>query len=194
MNSSAPVRPRWWCRVVRGWSALFAKAPSGHAARCAACQEFFAQSRALEQRLQRDARPRERTIPAGLEQRIIAAIPFARPVRREPPVRTSWFVLAGAGAGAAAAVALAVLALRSPPGASAPIARHETSGAPQVAVVAPETMQVWEASIAGKNPLQREINSVYSDARSALRFLALNFLPADAVPELLADPSAVSSS
>ena len=192
MNSSTPVRPRWWCRVVRGWSALFGKAPSGHEAHCAACQEFFAQSRALDQRLQRDARSRERTIPAGLEQRIFLAIPIVRSVRRPPPVRTSWFVLAGAGA--AATVALAVLALRAPPGASAPIAHNPTSVAPQVAVVAPETMQVWEASIAGKNPLQREINSVYSDARSALRFLALNFLPADAVPELLADTSGVSSS
>lgn len=192
MNSSANVRPRWWCRVVRFGSALLGGGPSGHVAHCASCQEFFARAHDFDQRLQRDARQAARAFPTGLEQRIMQAIPLARPVRRAAPVRTAWFVLAGAGA--AAAVALALFALRSPPDAPAPIARQPTPSAPQVAVVAPETMQVWETTIAQKNPLQQEIRSVYSDARSALRFLVLNFVPADQVPDALASTVGVSSS
>jgi hypothetical protein len=38
--------------------------------------------------------------------------------------------------------------------------------------------------LAAQNPLTQELNSVQADARSALGFLALNFLPSDSARSL----------
>jgi hypothetical protein len=50
--------------------------------------------------------------------------------------------------------------------------------------VAKSISTLWQNSVVPKaqtlvvdNPLQHELDSVYSDTRSALNFLALNFLP-----------------
>jgi hypothetical protein len=59
--------------------------------------------------------------------------------------------------------------------------------APQTAV-SDEPISDWvfnqvvppAGTLVANNPLQHELNSVYSDAHSALDFLALNFLPSPA--------------
>jgi hypothetical protein len=45
------------------------------------------------------------------------------------------------------------------------------------------------ATLKEQNPLQREADAVYSDSRSVLRFLAVNFLPR--VPDTLSSDPAV---
>lgn len=46
-----------------------------------------------------------------------------------------------------------------------------------------QTIEGQAEQLAQNNPLHREIENVYSDARSALDFLALNFLPTPSTTE-----------
>ncbi|HZP59274.1 MAG TPA: hypothetical protein VFB27_03040 [Opitutaceae bacterium] len=94
-------------------------------------------------------------------------------------------MLAIAGAAAAAAVAFG---LWQKTNSSVP---EENGAAGHGAVVVrdePTTSQPWTAlkpsvdALMRQDPLRTEVDSVYADARSAVHFLALNFLPAPAVP------------
>jgi len=101
----------------------------------------------------------------------------------------SRLVLWGSLAGAAAAVAVAFLFLGGPTVGSRDQAQDITpdqllADSRQLARSLNERLQNDVAplanSLAQENPLQQEIGAVYSDAQSALQFLAMNFLPASA--------------
>lgn len=189
MNASVAMRPRLMCRFVQGWSAIAGDGtgrPHGglgsrHVATCTCCRQFFGRSEALEAGLRREA-VRERADAApDLEGRIVAAVhrvAQSQPrSRREAPLAVLSFV------GAAASVALAVfLVQRSPAPMDGPAATGELANAPAGAL--------WSGlppaadAILNAEPLQREADAVYADARSAVGFLALNFLPS--VPRSLA--------
>lgn len=119
---------------------------------------------------------------AGLDRRIISAVrESARPIRR-PERRFTGSVMAWGGAVAVVALAIVVVQRQSPRdhGMTRPLAvAPTTEGNAENAV----TSTVWgrlqpdaKALLEGE-PLQREVDAFYADARSALGFLALNFLP-----------------
>jgi len=178
---------RWSCRLVRTWRSMLGKADenalgSRHVASCADCQRFFAAATGLEAALRRDARQNP-FAPAGLDERILREIDrSAQPVRPRH-VRPAMLAIAGAAAAAAVAFGLWQKTNSSVP--------EENGAAGHGAVVVrdePTTSQPWTAlkpsvdALMRQDPLRTEVDSVYADARSAVHFLALNFLPAPAVP------------
>jgi hypothetical protein len=79
---------------------------------------------------------------------------------------------------AAAACALALVYVHRPAAKPVmPIAPEIALAKPALPVPAGESSWPNTAELLQKDPLQDEANSVYSDARSAVNFLAINFLP-----------------
>jgi len=187
MKNPPPARPRFTCRVVRGWRSIFGDTSAGeprgpgaaHVARCADCRRFFGACDELGLALKRDAVREWRAPPTGLEQDILRAVQRsaaeAVPARRG--ARLVWLSLAGAGACAL----LAAVILR-PPFRAVPAIAPTVAPAP-VASVRVSPQQLWnslkpstDAMLAG-DPLQHEVDAVVADARSAVRFLERNFVP-----------------
>lgn len=181
MNPTPP-RPRLHCRLVRLWST--SGQSSRHAESCADCRQYFRASAQLESALRRDAVRFAPPAPAGLERGIMRVIRNSSPAPAPSRSRLGWF--AGGGVAVAGVVALAVILLQQPlPIKPASVATK----APVVITNVPDesiSNQLWNAvvpragTLVADNPLQNELDSVYSDARSALDFLALNFLPSSA--------------
>ena len=126
-------------------------------------------------------------------QAIDRSTPTTRPARSPLAL-----ILAGS---AVAAVALIAVLVKYP--AYSGHNGMDTSPPAQVndaLVVAKSISTLWQNSVVpsaqtlvADNPLQHELDSVYSDTRSALDFLALNFLPtAPATPSL--QPAGASAS
>lgn len=193
-----PSRPsaavRLYCRLVRTFSASGQN--SRHAETCADCRRYFQASAQLDAALRRDAVRFAPPAPSGLEhgimQAIHAALPaseMARPrVRQTSSPRAGWW--AGVSVAVAAVIALAV-GLVQPP-ASTPANPNPPTGvsvAANAAAPVEESMveRLWNTlvppaeKIATAEPLQDELDAVYSDTRSAIDFLAANFLPAAAL-------------
>jgi hypothetical protein len=135
----------------------------------------------LEFALRRDAARFASVPPEGLERRIMEAVD--RSTRTARPAHSPLaLILAGS---AVAAVALITFFVRYPvfPGRDITIT-NQTAQVNDALVVAKSISTLWQNSVVPKaqtlvvdNPLQHELDSVYSDTRSALNFLALNFLP-----------------
>jgi hypothetical protein len=108
--------------------------------------------------------------PEGLEQRISRAVAdAARPEQPPALFRPAVIVFAVA---ACAAVAFYV-SHRPAPGAAPEIALANPAAPTQAdEALAPDATDLMQ-----QDPLQDEADSVYSDARSAVSFLADNFLP-----------------
>jgi hypothetical protein len=181
---NANPRPRLVCRVARLWHSTVGSGNSGHVATCPDCRRYFGACDELESALRRDATPLEADAPVGLENRIMRAI--AAEARPEPararPAAMPRFALLGTAA--AAAIALAIgLARWWPQGVPQPVedqAREIASLTASAETFSDEWLntKLPEAGAAAvDNPLREELDSVYADARSALDFLAMNFLP-----------------
>jgi hypothetical protein len=201
MNTPNDSRPRLLCRAVRGWSVLAGDPVTGlaarHVAACPACQKFFAASAALDVRLRTAAPGRAAALPVGFEQRMERAL---APLTREPAAAeesgSPWVLWSFLGSVAAAAVVVFVLMRPVAPVPSDGPAIAELGDDP--AAILNESVQVAQAlnnrfwnsmaptatTFVRENSLQQEIGAVYSDAQSALQFLALNFLPASAMADL----------
>ena len=187
-SSSEP--PLLACRFVRQWCAIFNEQRSGHVAACTSCQTYFAASRSLEETLRQDASEvgfDTFTASPALERNILRAVRLSAPepenVRRSFPGRT-WAV--GALGAIAAVVAVFVTLDRDATSRVEP-RLAEASTAEEAAVII-DTVETLSNELVGsvipsagmlvsKNPLQQELGMVYSDMRSALDFLKLNFLP-----------------
>ena len=188
--SSHQSRPRLMCRLVRQWSAIISHDKPSHVRACPDCQAYFQRRDDFEQALHDDAVEMSAVnfaASSNLDTKIIRAIREMRPhetqTRSRLPSR-SWTVAAVA---AAAATAVVAVWLRVDP---------LSNSAPRVAVTTPaddaaviiktveelstelvSSMIPAAGAAVAENPLQRELGSVYSDMRSALDFLAMNFLP-----------------
>jgi hypothetical protein len=114
-----------------------------------------------------------------------------RSTRTARPARSPRaLILAGS---AVAAVALIAFFVKYPvfPGREG-TSINPTAQVNDALIVAKSISTLWQNSVApsartlvADNPLQHELDSVYSDTRSALNFLALNFLPTSpATPSL----------
>jgi len=187
MNSTPHHHSRLLCRVVRFVSSCSGLPPSRHLARCDDCRAHFVAEAKLEGSLRRAARGTTATVPPGLESRILDSIPYSTPEAHRPiAVRRGPLFLSLVGA--AAALAVAVVLLR--PSNEAPVIVEngvESIARPVIGMV--DTLEAWRQRLVNLNsasPLELEIDAVYSDTRSALRFLAMNFLTSE--PAILVPP------
>jgi hypothetical protein len=206
MNDLKKQRPRLACRFVRAWAAIREReagaeigsfeaglppAVRRHAAGCPECRRFFIESRVLEQALKRGAAFGMPPIPEGLERRVAAAVAQSQP----PEVRAfPWRAFAACGV---AAFAIAVFVLEREFRTAEP---GSVSGieAADVTRLATEVNRlpgaIWEsakpsaAAVWTEEPLRREADAVYSDARNAVGFLKANFIP-DSGAQAGAEPS-----
>ena len=200
MKNPTITQPRFTCRLVRGCLAVFGDTATGvprgpgatHVAACADCQQFFATCDELERALKVDATRQWHDAPAGLEQNIIRAVHLSVSPVAPRNTRVAWMSLAAAAA--CALVAVLVYQQRTAPGVSATTVRKDlaVSGVDSATLAAAREiiatvpgdllaqMQPQAQAILQQNPLQNEVEAMKSDARSAVRFLALNFLPAPA--------------
>lgn len=190
MNSNrSSTRPRFTCRMVRQWAALSGDTAPRHATGCADCREYFSASQSLEHALRRDALRPAPVMSPGFERRILNTVRASAQAPGVAPIRRGFRHLIPAGAGSLAVAALVVVAVWSnrgthfsghTPGAS--ITREDAAAVVQavqnVSTQIVETVIPSTAQFVANNPLQHEAESIYADARSALGFLALNFLPA----------------
>jgi hypothetical protein len=190
MKTSKPVALS--CRAVRAWRSIVSESAvdrglgARHVAHCADCQRFFAGEASLEHALRHDALRRAEPAPAGLEQAILRSVRATSPVR--PAARKSAPIFPYLLAGAAAAVVAGAVFLQTRPA--------EPPQGPTVAVTTPTpraTVQVASPTASqpvvlselavpvkqaiAESSLQSEVDSVYADARKAMRFLAVNFVP-----------------
>jgi hypothetical protein len=188
-SSASETRPPLVCRIVRQWCAVSHTTPK-HATTCASCRAYFAATDELDAALRRDAaRSKARAFApsATLEQQILRAVrSSASESTRDRSSYSSRMWALGGLCVAAAAVAI-TLALR-PDASQESNARMASAGSAEDAAVILRTVESLSTQLvvsvlpsAGElvvhNPLQEELGSVYSDMRSALDFLALNFLP-----------------
>jgi hypothetical protein len=207
MNASTEKRPRLACRVVRGWAAIRegdtepadasieASLPPlalRHVAGCAECRLFFAESRSLERALVRGAAGERPAIPEGLNSRIAFAVAQSQPRQARAFPR-----LAIAACGAAAVLLGLVLFERGFwAGRGDSSVRGDAAEEAQLAAAVktlpvafwnsakPSAVAVWR-----EEPLRKEADALYSDARSAVGFLEANFIPDREVAEEAAPSS-----
>lgn len=184
MNTHHHHHSRLLCRVIRFVSSSTGLPPTRHLARCEDCRAYFVAEAKLEGSLRRAARQSATDVPAGLEDRILNSISYPAPPVRRPAAarRLSWTISL---AGAAAAVLVALILFRAPH--EGPQMVEHENVPPVVPEQTMEKLDAWRQRIASlnpTNPLELEIDAVRADTRSALRFLALNFLPGE--PEILA--------
>ncbi len=179
MNPTPSSRPRFVCRVTRLWSTVAGGAGARHAAGCADCRAYFAAAERIDLALRRGAPAwRETSTPApssGFEQRLLnatSAPPEPKPSRAS---HLGWLA-------ATAVTAAVAVAFFRPPGGSPGRALDAdvallTASVGHVSRGLVETVIPTTGALVADNPLQREFGALYADARSAVSFLALNFLP-----------------
>ena len=190
MKPASPSRPRLACRLARTCVTAFGddNAQSGpgsrHIAACPRCQEFFAACDDLDSALRLAAAPYQAAPDTGFEQRLLRAVRMSEPEPRRAHPRAAWLSFAGVAACAAVA---AVVFNRPAPTNTAPSPKMTAASTVTDVLIAASSLsdRMWNSlkpsavALAEKNPLEEELSSVYSDARSALGFLALNFFPTD---------------
>ena len=184
-SSSRPA-PRLSCRVVRLWSALTDSATPGHAASCSECREYFRTAHALEHALRREATPTTPASPGREENQIRETLRAVRNAAPAPAEPHHWRRALATGVATAALAVVMVHFNRGPIG-SPSVTENTFTPAADAALLADTVKDLSSefvdevipsaGALVANNPLQREFDSIYADARSALGFLALNFLP-----------------
>ena len=190
---------RFACRVARIRDAMTGSRATGHVAHCADCQAYYRTDDNLISQLRQTAPKQLQPTPDDLAQRITRAVRQTAPQpnhRRWPAL--SWATLAGIGA--VAVVALSLFIIRQNP--TKPTTQTTNINHPTALTISPSdvtelvdnvdslrtrliaSVKPTAQTLADKNPLTQELNSVRADARSALGFLALNFLPSDSARQL----------
>lgn len=194
MTTTPPPPPsvRFTCRLVRLRSSLFGPggAVSRHAASCAECRAYFAAAAALDARLRHGARVAPASAGAaaprvGFESDLLRAVRQSRAeaVAAAPGARRTSRARAGLwSAGlACAVVAIALLASYGTGRRSTDLLAAESAAMAEVVRIASTRLVDTVIPVAGnavaENPLQQELGAVAADVRSALDFLAMNFLP-----------------
>ncbi|MFT3867981.1 MAG: hypothetical protein QM715_05735 [Nibricoccus sp.] len=199
MSSHGKIRLA--CRIIRIRDAMTGSR-AGHVAHCADCQAYYRTAESLSDQLRATAPRPSQPVPDELAARIARAVRQSTPTARAPRRTRAFETFAILGA-AAAVFAFAFYLVRQnviAPRAHKTESIASTNAADFTALVAGvdslrsrllDSVEPAAETLAEQNPLSREIASVQADARSALGFLALNFLPADSAQQLEAriDPS-----
>ena len=159
-----------------------------HLKRCASCRRHYEEQREVVELLQQPA-DEETEYPTGLNESIMRAIRQESQPRhtRSERVRNLSPWLAPVALASVALVAAVILLLRNPTP-ERPLIAAGDSGSPELAMApsdpAPsDYIRSWSAAI--DRPLDHELESVVADAKTAVRFLAINFLPEDRTTENL---------
>jgi hypothetical protein len=179
---------------------------SAHVATCEDCQAFFATCDELDLALTRSAAREWSEPPANLEQNILRAVRLdaaeasrldSEPGKSAAPRLAPWTLTGAVACAAFALVALQdrfvpVRPIETAPVARAtvqPVADAATSNDPAVLAKARELIasvpilseiRPRTEALLQQDPLQNEVDALKSDARHAVRFLAMNFLPTSA--------------
>jgi hypothetical protein len=183
-------KTRLACRLVRLRDAMTGSRSAGHVAHCADCQTYFNTDKLLVGQLRASAPSHSQPVPDELAERIARAVRQSAPARA--PRRSRAFETFAALAGAAAAFAFAFHLVRQnvvkPSDGQTTEIVDTTKPADVTAFVAGvdslrarllDSVEPAAETLAEQNPLTREIAFVQADARTALGFLARNFLPSD---------------
>lgn len=168
------------CRLARTLCALRETSTSSHVASCPDCQSHFGAAASLDATLRREAATTRVAAPANFERDILRAV---RESAAAEPARSAAFIpwrsLTTVGAVAATlALGSFLFQQRAKPAdstADVTAAFLQTVGSVTDRVageVIPNT-----GAILADNPLQSELAALQHDARAAVDFLALNFLP-----------------
>ncbi len=172
--------PRLRCRCVRAWCALGGSA-AGHLAQCAECRTYFAAGETLDAALRRDAAiNREPADPERVRDILQAVRTSVAPT--EARERRSWSALWPIATAAAAAAVVVGFSLRGrgevmPPGNSTTEARVLADQVKSFSSNLVESVLPSAGEMVANNPMQDELDAIYTDAKSAWGFLALNFVP-----------------
>jgi len=195
---SSTAKKRFICRVVRLKLALVGEAaePTGHVKNCPDCQAYFHTDILLENTLRHSAPAEKQPVPADLAATILRAVHQSTPPPRRSHV-PAWTALAGA----TAVVALSFFAtnrsvsMRPAPSQNQPPAELRpadiaklVTNVDQLRLRLLNTVEPAAEKFTTENPLTQELQSARADARSALGFIALNFLPADSARRLESGP------
>ena len=193
MSSTAKIR--FVCRVVRLKIALTSDAgkTTGHVANCPACQAYFHADDALVKALRSDRVRTSQPAPDDLATKITRAVRQSA----AKPRRSHRFAMLTAYAGAVAVMTVTFLVVRQnfpiQPTMTKNPAGSEIRPADVADLVANvdklrvrllNSVEPTATKLSRQNPLTQELHSVQADARSALGFLALNFLPSDSARQL----------
>jgi anti-sigma factor RsiW len=183
-------RPRLFCRFVRQWAIVFSDRRPAHARSCPDCEAYFQALDNLETRLRGAASAPDRDAfepSPDYERTLLRAVRATAPGTERPRTWFSSGVWAVGGIGAVAALVAIVLSLNPGPTVEpqAQLAEQATAEEAAVIITAVESLSMHfvdsvipaAGGLVAENPLQQELGLVYSDVRSALDFLALNFLP-----------------
>lgn len=191
---SSTVKTRLLCRVVRIRIALSGSAgkTTGHAANCPDCQAYYRASDSLENALRQSSAQEKQAAADDLAAKIALAVR-----RSAPRPRRSRATILSTLAGATMIVALSFFVVRQNWSIQPIGPRNQPNADIRPADVADvmasvaalrirfmDTVKPAATTLAAQNPLTQELHSVQADARSALGFIALNFLPADSARSL----------
>lgn len=181
MNPSDSDRPSLLCRLVRLWAAFRSEdSTAGHIARCTSCQQYFDSAGQFESQLRREARAEMQRPPDGLDLLIMQGVRRSAAPERRQRARLP-FVFSVLGATAALTGAVFFIGHLVNPPADDPSAEIEALAAFARTLPGRVLDPVANSAVqlAQRDPLREQLDSVVSDARSALDFLAVNFLPSD---------------
>ena len=175
--------PRIVCRLARFREAVLGRGAGSHLAGCPDCQAYFrAEARMVESL--RGAVPQRGPAEAteDLAERIVRAVREAAPAPR--PSRRPSVLVASAAAAAVFVVAFALVRFQPVPSAQrGVVADVDVSqllyGVDALRLQLMKNVGPSAKRIAADNPLAKEMASVEKDARSAVNFLAMNFIPMD---------------
>jgi len=180
-------KTRLACRLVRLRDAMTGSHPAGNVAHCADCQAYYRAAESIVDQLRTATLRPSQPVPDELAARIARAVRQSTPAPRRSRAPMTFAVLAGA----AAVFAFAVFLVRQ--NAVAPSSQKTkivdtakpadftafVAGVDSLRTRLLDSVEPAAENLATHNPLSQEITSVQADARAALGFLALNFLPSD---------------
>jgi len=145
----------------------------------------------LENRLRFDAARIQPLPPEGMNERIVRATRHAETPAPQFRRLSGGFLAALGAIGAAAALAVVFSARHAggPPSEPAPDADAQLVSVLQsVPALVWTSVQPKATALLEQDPLRADATALYSDARSAASFLAINFLPSSPPPSHSAPP------